>query len=108
MSYKARRKPTHPGAHLRDIMRPIGRTNAEIAELLGLSRQHLNDILKEKKRVTPRVAVRLGKLFGNGADFWVSMQVTYDIWQAVRVIDVTNIPTLKSRVSYICSTRDKT
>jgi antitoxin HigA-1 len=62
--------------------------------LLGISRQHLYDILNEKKPVSPVVAVRLGKLFGNGAGLWVRMQANYDAWQAEQQVDVTDIPTI--------------
>ena len=62
------RCPTHPGALLReDVIPATGRTKAEIAQLLGISRQHLYDILRERKPVSPAMAVRLGKLFGDGA-----------------------------------------
>ena len=62
------RCPTHPGALLReDVIPATGRTKTEIAQLLGISRQHLYDILRERKPVSPAVAVRLGKLFGDGA-----------------------------------------
>ena len=67
MVYTAKRGknrcPTHPGALLRDDIIPAtGRTKAEIAGLLGISRQHLYDILQERKPVSPAIAVRLGKL----------------------------------------------
>jgi antitoxin HigA-1 len=76
---------THPGALLReDIIPPIGRTKAEIAQLLGISRQHLYDILRERKPVSPAIAVRLGKLFGDDAGVWVRMQAAYDTWNAER------------------------
>lgn len=69
------RCPTHPGALLReDVIPATGKTKAEIAELLGISRQHLYDVLRERKPVSPAVAVRLGKLFGDGAAVWVRMQ----------------------------------
>ena len=61
------RCPTHPGELLRDVIPATGKSKAEIAALLGISRQHLYDILKERKPVSPSVAVRLGKLFGDGA-----------------------------------------
>src|SRR5882672_6576284 len=68
------RCPTHPGALLRDDIIPAtGRTKAEIAGLLGISRQHLYDILQERKPVSPAIAVRLGKLFGDGAGVWTRM-----------------------------------
>jgi antitoxin HigA-1 len=63
--------PTHPGALLRDDIIPAtGRTKAEIAGLLGISRQRLYDIPGERKPVSPAIAVRLGKLFGDGAGVW--------------------------------------
>jgi addiction module HigA family antidote len=69
------RCPIHPGALLReDVIPTTGKTKAEIARLLGISREHLYDILRERKPVSPAVAVRLGKLFGDGARAWVRMQ----------------------------------
>jgi antitoxin HigA-1 len=87
MAHAAKRNParcpTHPGALLReDVIPATGRTKAEIAQLLGISRQHLYDILRERKPVSPAVAVRLGKLFGDGAGVWVRMQAAYDTWHA--------------------------
>jgi antitoxin HigA-1 len=94
------RCPTHPGALLREDMIPAtGKTKAEIARLLGLSRQHLYDILRERKPVSPAVAVRLGKLFGDGTGVWVRMQATYDTWHAEREEDVSGIPTLRPRAA---------
>lgn len=91
----ADRCPTHPGAVLRDTIIPAtGRSKAAVARLLGISRQHLYDILGEKKAVSPAVAVRLGKLFGNGPGLWVRMQGSYDTWHAEREVDVSKIPTL--------------
>lgn len=91
------RAPTHPGALLReDIIPATRKTKAEIARMLGISRQHLHDILSEAKPVSPAVAVRLGKLFGNGAGLWVRMQGAYDTWTAEREIDVSAIPTLSA------------
>ncbi len=94
------RCPTHPGALLReDVIPATGRTKAEIAQLLGLSRQHLYDILRERKPVSPVVAVRLGKLFGDGAGVWVRMQAAYDTWRAERKEDVCGIPTLRAKAA---------
>jgi addiction module HigA family antidote len=90
------RCPTHPGALLRDDVIPAtGKSKAEIARLLGISRQHLYDILEERKPVSPAVAVRLGKLFGDGAGVWIRMQGAYDAWHAEREVDVSAIPTLE-------------
>lgn len=90
------RCPTHPGALLRDDILPtIGKPKTEIARLLGISRQHLYEILSEDRPVSAVVAVRLGKLFGNGPLIWIRMQAAYDAWNAVREVDVSGIPTLK-------------
>jgi addiction module HigA family antidote len=92
-----KRCPTHPGALLReDVIPSTGRTKAEIARLLGISRQHLYDILEERKPVSPAVAVRLGKLFGDGAGVWIRMQGAYDAWHAEREVDVSAIPTIRA------------
>ena len=90
-------EPAHPGEILSEIMIPAtGRSKAEIARLLGISRQTLYDILKCKQPVTPAVAVRLGKLFGDGAGIWIRMQAAHDTWHAEREIDVSDIPTIKA------------
>jgi len=90
------RCPAHPGALLREDMLPAsGKKKIEIARLLGISRQHLHDIMAEKKPLSPAVAVRVGKLFGGGPGIWVRMQATYDTWHAERNVDVSGIPTLK-------------
>lgn len=87
--------PTHPGALLaEDIIPATGRSKAEIARLLGISRQHLYDILNEAKPVSAETAVRLGKLFGNGPAIWIGMQSAYDTWQARQKIDISDIPTI--------------
>jgi antitoxin HigA-1 len=94
------RCPTHPGELLReDVIPATGRSKAEIARLLGISRQHLYDILDEKKPVSPAVAARLGKLFGDGTEVWIRMQGAYDAWHADRKVDVSAIPTIGARAA---------
>ncbi len=104
MAHAAKRNsarcPTHPGALLReDVIPATGRSKAEIAQFLGISRQHLYDILRERKPVSPSIAVQLGKLFGDGAAVWVRMQGAYDTWHAEREEDVSKIPTLSARAA---------
>lgn len=88
------RCPSHPGALLDDIIPATGKTKVEIAELLGISRQQLYDILREKKPVSPNVAARLGKMFGDGPAIWLRMQASYDAWHADHEVDVSNVPRL--------------
>jgi len=89
--------PMHPGELLReDVLPALGRPKTEIARLLGISRQTLYDILAEKQPVTPGMALRLGKLFGNGPTLWLNLQRRYDIWQAERELEseIEAMPTL--------------
>src|ERR1700728_3483906 len=79
------RCPTHPGKILRDDVIPAtGIGKGEVARKLGISRQTLHALLSEKQPVTPAVAARLGKLFGNGPGIWIRMQAAYDAWHAER------------------------
>lgn len=89
------RCPSHPGELLReDIIPAIHRPKTEVAQLLGISRQHLYDILRERKPVSPEVAVRLAKMFRTEPLFWVRMQGAYDAWHAQREVDVSAVPEL--------------
>jgi addiction module HigA family antidote len=88
------RCPSHPGALLADILPATGRTKSEIAATLGISRQQLYDILREKKPVSPAVAAKIGKLFGDGPGVWLRMQAAYDAWHAEREVDTSDIETL--------------
>lgn len=89
-----KRCPTHPGAVLGEALEAIGEPKTKIAELLDISRQHLNDILGARKPITANVAVRLGKLIGNDPEFWLRMQAAHDAWHAARDVDLKRIPTL--------------
>ena len=88
-------EPAHPGAILReDVLPALSLTVAEAARQLGVSRQMLHSILAERSAVSPEMAVRLGKFCGNGASFWLRMQVSYDLWHAERKLrdEVSKIP----------------
>ena len=90
--------PTHPGRILREYAVPaLELSKTAIAEHLGISRQTLYDLLAEKQPVTPQMAVRLGKMLGNGPALWLNMQSNYDLWHAKRETDVSGIPTFKPK-----------
>jgi antitoxin HigA-1 len=92
-----RRCPTHPGELLReDILPAISIGKSQLAQALGISRQHLYDILNEKKPVSPEVAVRLGKAFGDGAGVWLRMQAAYDAWNAEQTVDVSKVKLIRA------------
>ena len=91
-------RPMHPGELLREEILPaLGKSKTEIAGLLGISRQTLYDILEERHPVTPAMALRLGKLCGNGPRLWINIQRSYDLWKAEKEIgkEVDKIPTLR-------------
>lgn len=91
------RCPTHPGELLREVVVPaVDLSKTAVAKRLGISRQHLYDILSERKPVSPEVAVRLAKLFGGTAISWVRMQGAYDAWHAEREVDVSSIEPLEA------------
>src|SRR4051794_29017141 len=73
-------QPMHPGEMLReDVLPSLGKSKTEIASLLGISRQTLFDILSERQPVTPAMALRFGKLLGNGPDLWIDLQRANDL-----------------------------
>ena len=89
--------PMHPGELLREEILPaLDRPKTEIAKLLGVSRQTLYDVLAEKQPVTPGMALRLGKLCGNGPDLWLNLQKRYDLDRAQQELGekIKKIPTL--------------
>ena len=89
--------PAHPGELLReDILPALRMSKTAVASALGISRQTLYDILNEKQPVTAEMAVRFGKLFGNGAAFWINLQRARDLAIAERTVDVSGIPTLQA------------
>jgi len=89
--------PMHPGELLReDILPATGLTKTEIARKLGVSRQTLHDLVAERQPVTVAMALRLGKLFGNSAEFWLNLQRNYDLRILEREMadELAAIPTL--------------
>jgi len=77
--------PTHPGEMLReDFMPDFNLTTTGLAEKLGVSRQTINELLLERRAVTPAMALRLSRLFGNSPEFWLNAQRAVDLWKAQR------------------------
>jgi addiction module HigA family antidote len=78
-------RPAHPGEMLReDFLPDYGLTVSSLAEALGVSRQTVNELLRERRAVSPEMAVRLSRLFGNSAQFWMNAQNAVDLWDASR------------------------
>jgi addiction module HigA family antidote len=89
--------PIHPGEILReDVLPGLGLSIVDAAAKLGVTRQTLHRILSRNnpRPVTPEMAVRIGKLCGNGPRLWLNLQSAYDLWHAQRDVDTRAIPTL--------------
>lgn len=79
------RPPTHPGEMLREeFLEPLGLTQTEFAARLGVSYPRLNEIVRGKRAVTPDTALRLARVLGMSAEFWLGLQQDWDLWHAVR------------------------
>jgi len=80
-------RPTHPGEMLReDFMPDYGLTVKSLAEALGVSRQTVNELVKERRNISPEMALRLSRLFGNTPEFWLNAQRAVDLWDASRTL----------------------
>ena len=98
---KITRPPVRPGIFFeRNILPEFlkqRRTIGEIATLPGVSRQALQRVMAGRSAITADMAVRLGKLCGNGPDLWLNLQARHDAWEATRRLahDLEKIPTLR-------------
>jgi antitoxin HigA-1 len=88
-------RPTHPGEMLReDFLPDYGLTVSSFAKALGVSRQSVNELLRERRAVSPEMALRLSRLFGNTPEFWLNAQRAVDLWDAAK-----NIKSMIERIS---------
>jgi len=79
-------RPTHPGEMLReDFMPDYGLTITGLSRTLGVSRQTMNELLREHRSLTPLMALRLSRLFGNSPEFWLNAQRAVDLWDAQNI-----------------------
>lgn len=67
-----------------DFLPDYGLTAASLAKALGVSRQTINELLRERRAVSPEMALRLSRLFGNSPEFWLNAQRAVDLWEAAR------------------------
>jgi addiction module HigA family antidote len=86
------KNPPHPGLSVRhDCLEPLGLTITKGAEVLGVTRQTLNDLVNGRRGISPEMALRLDMAFGGGADTWLRLQAAYDLAQARRTADRLNV-----------------
>lgn len=67
-----------------EFLKPLGITQTEMAARLGVSFQRLNEIIRERRGVTPNTALRLERVLGMSAEFWLGLQQDWDLWHALR------------------------
>ena len=79
------RPPTHPGEMLlEEFLKPLEITQSAFAVRLGVSFPRLNEVINTKRSVTPDTALRLARVTGMSADFWLGLQQDWDLWHALR------------------------
>ncbi len=88
--------PTHPGEMLREeFLVPLGITQSAFAARLGVSFPRLNEVINGKRAVTTDTALRLARVLGMSADFWLGLQQDWDVWHALRSKDAVEIAHLQ-------------
>lgn len=82
------RTPTHPGEMLlEEFLQPMGMTQRNLADAVNVSYQRINEIVNGKRGMTPSTALRLAKFFGVSADFWMNVQLRWDMYFAMQEED---------------------
>ncbi len=80
-------RPTHPGEMLwQDFMPDYDLTVSTVAEAVGVSRQSINELTRTRRSMSPKMALRLARLFGNPPEFWLNAQHAFDLWNADQAI----------------------
>ena len=90
------RPPTHPGEMLlEEFVKPLGVTQTELANRLGISFPRLNEVIHAKRAVTPDTALRLARVVGMSAGFWLGLQLDWDLWHTMHGSAAADIARLK-------------
>jgi len=76
------RTPTHPGVLIQNVIDELGMTQVELAKRLEIPLQRLNTIIKGKRGVSVDTALRLSKVIGTTPEYWLNLQMAFDLWQA--------------------------
>ncbi|MCA3629413.1 MAG: HigA family addiction module antidote protein [Methylobacterium sp.] len=78
------RKPVSVGEMLREeFMEPLGLTQGQLADAMGVQRKHVNELCTDRRGITADTALMLARIFGNSADFWLNLQRRNDLWEAL-------------------------
>jgi len=77
------RKPTHPGEMLlEEFLKPMGISQQDLARGIHVPYQRVNELVNERRGITPATAVRLARFFGNSPSFWLNLQLRWDLYHA--------------------------
>lgn len=77
-------RPVHPGEVISDILEDLEITQTKFAEVLGVSRRTVNEIIQGRRPITVDMAIRIGKALGNGPQLWLNLQQKVDIWDVLQ------------------------
>jgi addiction module HigA family antidote len=92
--------PEHPGIILlEEFIQPLGLTITRTAELLRINRQRLDAVVHGRRAITPDTALRLERLFGSSAGFWLNLQQAYDLWHAMHAPGVEELDEIERHES---------
>jgi antitoxin HigA-1 len=96
MIHERQVRPVHPGEVISDVLEDIGISQTSFAEVLGVSRRTVNEIVQGRRPITVDMAIRIGKALGNGPQLWLNLQQKVDIWDAIQTHreDYDRVPTL--------------
>lgn len=77
------RKPTAPGEILKEeYLVPLSMTQQQLANAIGITRVRINNIINGKRSITPDTALRLARFFNTTPEFWISLQMSVDLWKS--------------------------
>ena|SRR5687768_17098678 len=83
MRIPTHRPPTHPGEMLlEEFLKPLGLTQRELADAIDVPFQRVNEIVNQRRGITPSTAVRLAQFFGMSSEFWMNLQTGWDLYHA--------------------------
>ena len=86
MRIPTNRKPTHPGEMLlEEFLNPMGITQRELANALGISYQRVNEIVNQRRGISSSTALRLARYFNMSAEFWLNAQMCWDLYHTSKV-----------------------
>jgi len=96
------REPTHPGKMLlEEFLRPMGLTQRDLADAIRVPYQRINELVRGRRGVTPSTALRLAKFFGMSPEFWLNMQLRWDLYHATaeEAQEIRKIKQVKSKTA---------